>query len=82
MRSFVSRHLLLVSIVLALLGTEAIGQQPPERGQKPPPRPEEMRPKVDEKAYKAALERIPVPKEKYDPWGLARPSEPKKSKAK
>src|SRR5205085_6094309 len=33
------------------------------------------RPKVDEKAYKAALERIPEPKEKYDPWGAARPSE-------
>ena len=27
--------------------------------------------KVDEKAYKAALERIPEPKEKYDPWGVA-----------
>lgn len=39
------------------------------------------KPKVDEKAYKAALERIPEPKEKYDPWGGARPSEPaKKSK--
>jgi hypothetical protein len=35
-------------------------------------------PKVDEKAYKAALERIPDPKEKYDPWGGARPSEPAK----
>ena len=31
---------------------------------------------VDEKAYKAALERIPEPKEKYDPWGVARPAEP------
>ncbi len=36
------------------------------------------RPKVDEKAYKAALERIPEPKEKYDPWGVARPTEPAK----
>jgi hypothetical protein len=36
------------------------------------------KPKVDEKAYKAALERIPEPKEKYDPWGGARPSEPAK----
>jgi hypothetical protein len=36
------------------------------------------KPKVDEKAYKAALERIPDPKEKYDPWGGARPSEPAK----
>lgn len=33
------------------------------------------RPKVDEKAYKAALEKIPEPKEKYDPWGGARPTE-------
>jgi len=30
---------------------------------------------------KAALDRIPEPKEKYDPWGVARPAEPaKKSK--
>ena len=37
--------------------------------------------KIDEKAYKAALERIPDPKQKYDPWGVARPAEPtKKSK--
>jgi hypothetical protein len=36
------------------------------------------KPKVDEKAYKAALERIPESKEKYDPWGGARPREPDK----
>ena len=42
---------------------------------------EEKKPEVDEKAYKAALERIPDSKEKYDPWGVARPVEPaKKSK--
>jgi hypothetical protein len=34
--------------------------------------------KADETAYKAALERIPEPKEKYDPWGVARPAEPAK----
>jgi hypothetical protein len=33
---------------------------------------------VDEKAYKAALERIPESKEKYDPWSGARPAEPQK----
>jgi hypothetical protein len=38
----------------------------------------EQKPQVDEKAYKAALERIPEPKEKYDPWGVARPAEPAK----
>jgi hypothetical protein len=37
---------------------------------------EEKKPEVDEKAYKAALERIPEPKEKYDPWGVARPADP------
>jgi hypothetical protein len=38
--------------------------------------------KVDEKAYKAALQRIPEPKEKYDPWGVARPADPAKDTAK
>ena len=31
--------------------------------------------KVDEKAYKAALERIPEPKEKYDPWAVTKPAD-------
>jgi hypothetical protein len=37
----------------------------------PPP---ENHPKIDEKAYKAALDRIPD--KKFDPWGITRPSEP------
>jgi hypothetical protein len=40
--------------------------------------PIESHPKPDEKAYKAALERIPEPKQKYDPWGSARSPEPAK----
>jgi hypothetical protein len=40
----------------------------------------ESKPKVDEKAYKAALDRIPEPKEKYDPWGIARPTPATKPK--
>ena len=39
----------------------------------------EKRPPVDEKAYKAALDRIPTPDQKYDPWGIARPEEPAKT---
>jgi hypothetical protein len=35
--------------------------------------------KIDEKAYKAALERIPEPKTKYDPWGIARPADSAKT---
>jgi hypothetical protein len=44
--------------------------------------PEKKKSPVDEKAYKAALDRIPEPKEKYDPWGVARPAEPDKTKSK
>ena len=37
--------------------------------------------KADDKAYKAALERIPEPKEKYDPWAVTKPADAgKKSK--
>jgi hypothetical protein len=37
--------------------------------------PVESQPKVDEKAYKSALDRIPEPDKKYDPWGVTRSSE-------
>jgi hypothetical protein len=39
---------------------------------------DQKKPQVDEKAYKAALERIPDPKKKYDPWGMTHPAEPDK----
>lgn len=73
------RILVIAAAVLALTAASAEaqgrgrGQPPNESGQKA-----DNKPKVDEKAYKAALERIPEPKEKYDPWGGARPSEPAK----
>ena len=70
----------MVAAVLALTVASAQAQmggggrrQPNEGGHKA-----DTKPKVDEKAYKAALERIPDPKEKYDPWSGTRPSEPAK----
>ncbi|SFJ92364.1 hypothetical protein [Bradyrhizobium sp. cf659] len=69
--------LVIAAAVLALVGSSAEAQmsggrrQPNEGGQKA-----DNKPKVDEGAYKAALERIPEPKDKYDPWGGARPPEP------
>lgn len=45
-----------------------------KRGQKQQPPAAEKPPKVSEKDYKAALEKIPDPKQKYDPWGTARPN--------
>ncbi|WP_024511702.1 hypothetical protein [Bradyrhizobium sp. ARR65] len=40
--------------------------------------PVETHPRVSEKDYKAALEKIPAPAEKCDPWGNARSAEPTK----
>lgn len=63
-------------VVLALApgSAQAQGRRQPNDGAKPA----DSAPKVDEKAYKAALERIPEPKDKYDPWSGARASEPAK----
>jgi hypothetical protein len=36
----------------------------------------EAKPKVDEKAYKAALDKIPTPKKPYDPWAQVHDPEP------
>jgi hypothetical protein len=67
----------IAAVMLALFTTGAANAQAkrPHDDQK---KKVDEAPKVDEKAYKAALERIPEPKEKYDPWGVARPAEPAK----
>ncbi|KYG20404.1 hypothetical protein SE92_09100 [Bradyrhizobium sp. AT1] len=69
------RILVIAAAVLALTAASAQAQS---RRQPPDPAKADNKPQVDEKAYKAALERIPEPKDKYDPWGGARPSEPAK----
>jgi hypothetical protein len=75
------KALTIAAMALALLAAPASAQLNEKRHQHDAKKDEAARPKVDEKAYKAALERIPEPKEKYDPWGVARPAEPaKKSK--
>lgn len=71
-----------VAMAVAMMTLQAVpayaqANRPKEETRKP----EEKKPVIDEKAYKAALERIPESKEKYDPWGVARPVVPaKKSK--
>lgn len=73
------RHVVVVCTVavasLAASVVSAPGQDFMERSHKQQGPQPEVKPKVDEKAYKAALEKIPAPKEKYDPWGVARPSD-------
>ncbi len=68
------RTLIVAATVISLLTLPAYPQGFSKRGASGPP--VDAHPKVDEKAYKAALERIPTPDKKYDPWGIARPSEP------
>jgi hypothetical protein len=75
----------LTKILTAALAIGALAALPPEvlaqaRRPNPQEKKQERKPEIDEKAYKAALERIPEPKEKYDPWSGARPPEPRKPK--
>lgn len=70
------RILVIAAAVLALTVASAQAQMGGgRRHQQDSGQKSDNKPKVDEKAYKAALERIPESKEKYDPWGGARPSE-------
>jgi hypothetical protein len=76
----VAAALLIVSI--ALMTTAAYPQEPssplhptsgrsgPPGPQTPPKNPAQI--KAEESAYKAALERIPLPQQKYDPWQRVR----------
>jgi hypothetical protein len=71
------------AVLLALIAMPAQAQMGGKRHKGDDSKTETKKPQVDDKAYKAALERIPEPKEKYDPWGVARPADPaNKSKEK
>jgi hypothetical protein len=61
--------------VLALIAVPAQAQMGGKRSRGDSSKTEQKKPQVDDTAYKAALERIPEPKEKYDPWGVARPAD-------
>ncbi len=61
------------AVVLALIATPALAQGR-RGGGGGDDRKTEKKPQIDEKAYKAALDRIPEPKEKYDPWGVTKPA--------
>src|SRR6266702_5367323 len=60
----------IAAVILSVLAMPAHAQA--RRPQTDEKKAKDDRPKVDEKAYKAALERIPEPKEKYDPWAVTK----------
>ncbi len=69
----------IAAAMLALLAIPAHAQaRRPPGEQNEQKKTGQNKPPVDEKAYKAALERIPESKEKYDPWGTMRPEPAKK----
>jgi hypothetical protein len=72
------RTLVIAAAMLALIAMPAYAQMGGRRHQGDDKKTDQPAKKIDDKAYKAALERIPEPKEKYDPWGVARPAEPAK----
>jgi hypothetical protein len=73
----VAATLVLLLTLPAYPQAAALSKRPGSGGYEGPP--VENKPKVDEKAYNSALQRIPEPTQKYDPWGVARPAEPAKA---
>jgi hypothetical protein len=73
---------LVVAATMLLPAHSAYAQMGGKKGSHAAPSTDE-KPRVDEKAYKAALDRIPTPKKPYDPWGQvhddAAPKSPGKS---
>jgi hypothetical protein len=71
--------MIVAAATLALMAMPAHAQLGGKRQQGDDKKPDQSATKkVDEKAYKAALERIPDSKEKYDPWGVTKPADPQK----
>jgi hypothetical protein len=68
----------MIAAVSLLLVSSAYAQG--KKGSHAPPT--ETKPRVDEKAYKAALDRIPTPKKPYDPWGQVHDTESPKPSGK
>jgi len=72
------KTLTMAAVALALIAVPAHAQMGGKRHNSDDSKTEEKKPQVDDKAYREALKRIPEPKEKYDPWSVARPAEPDK----
>ena len=69
------KTLTMAAAVLVLIAVPAHAQMGGKRHKSDDSKTEDKKPQVDDKAYKAALQRIPEPKEKYDPWSVARPAD-------
>jgi len=81
------RKLIQACVIVTLLTGPAFAQNSslsvPVNTQKPPPTKEEIeKQKAADRAYNAAMQKIPDKKSSVDPWGNVRPSSPSASKSK
>ncbi len=81
------RKLIHACVIVSLLTGPAFAQNSglsvPVNPGKPPPTPEEIeKQKAADRAYNAAMQKIPDKKSSVDPWGNVRPSSPSASKSK
>ncbi len=81
------RKLIQACVIVTLLTEPAFAQNSPlsvpVNPQKPPPTKEEIeQQKAADRAYNAAMQKIPDKKSSVDPWGNIRPSSPSASKNK
>jgi hypothetical protein len=76
------KRIMTVASLLVLLTSPVQAQMGGKRHHGDDKGSEQKKSKVDEQAYKAALEKIPEPKAKYDPWGMTRPADSDKKSGK
>ena len=74
MKHLTIRRVAVAAVAATILAMPASAQMGGKRGGGGDAPKGDEKPKIDEKAYKAAIERIPEPKEKYDPWGVVVPA--------
>jgi len=74
MKDMTIRLLAVAAMAAAVMAIPASAQMAGKRGGGGEAPKGDVKAPVDEKAYKAAMERIPEPKEKYDPWGVVAPA--------
>jgi hypothetical protein len=70
------RTFTVAAVMVALLTAPAYAQGMGKSKQRGTPQKSEQRVKTDDKAYKAALDKIPDAEKKRDPWQDVRPSTP------
>ena len=76
-RLFVVATMIVISLAMPAFGDEEGAGVTRHHGRATPKKTDAAAVKANDKDYKAALERVPAPTQKYDPWGGMRPADDK-----